>query len=79
MSKHRRHRQPVKVKPIRRKVIDAEYQGSDLGGEKWWLTLACGHEIYWGHWNAFSPPATVRCTQCEQAKGTNDVKLSNPK
>lgn len=68
VSKHRCHRQPVKVKPIRRKVIDAEYQGSSLGGENWWLTLACGHKIDWGHRNAWSPPATTRCVKCERAK-----------
>lgn len=59
---------------IRRKVIDSEPLGSDLGGQKHWLTLECGHSFSWGHHNAFSPPKTTRCPKCERAGDGNSPK-----
>lgn len=53
------------AKTIRRKVIEAEYMGSNLGGQQWYLTLECGHSLDWGHHNAHDHPQTTRCHACE--------------
>jgi hypothetical protein len=55
-------------KPVRQGVVAAGRDGEGGGKIYWWLKLVCGHEKTWGQANAFSPPVSTRCEECEQKK-----------